>query len=296
MLPGLDRDEANPYNASWLESNGQYNSATVYPDMWSQLQVELNSSLNVGDTIDISGKTYVKRGLPVVLSSAAYTDYDFVINTSYSTFRLPLKTKLASGNAVVGNGMTLGLTNGTQLGGLQEENDNTIRVRKNAYGKPIGTSWQEGDMYDKTLGITTDPTKSGIQTSDSGLYLYFYVGDTVQDASLINAGAVLGQLANLNAASRGYVVDSYHNGTEWYRIYSDGWIEQGGLGPSHSGEKTITLYKPYSNANYTIIQTPYSSAGSGSFSSAIKSQTNTSFVLAVESNYANGFYWTTCGY
>ena len=187
--------EANPYNASWLESNGQYNSATVYPDMWSQLQVELNSSLNVGDTIEISGKTYVKRGLPVVLSSAAYTDYDFVINTSDSTFRLPLKTKLASGNAVVGNGMTLGLTNGTQLGGLQEENDNTIRVRKNAYGKPIGTSWQEGDMYDMTLGITTDPTKSGIQTSDSGLYLYYYVGDTVQDASLINAGAVLGQLA-----------------------------------------------------------------------------------------------------
>ena len=82
----------------------------------------------------------------------------------------------------------------------------------------------------------------------------------------------------------------------WYNLYSDGWCEQGGLGPSGSGDKTITLYKPYSNANYTIMQTPYSSGGQGSYSSAIKSQTNTSFVLAVGSNFTNGFYWTTCGY
>ena len=119
--------EANPYNASWLESNGQYNSSTVYPDLWSQLQVELNSSLNVGDTIEISGKTYVKRGLPVVLSTDTITDYDFVVNQNDQTFRLPLK-----------NG----------------------------------------------------------QTVPSGWNLYYYVGDTVQDASLINAGAVLGQLSN----------------------------------------------------------------------------------------------------
>lgn len=82
----------------------------------------------------------------------------------------------------------------------------------------------------------------------------------------------------------------------WYNLYSDGWLEQGGLGPSGTGNKTITLYKPYSKANYTIIQTPYSASGAGSYSSAIKSQTNTSFVLAVESNYDVGFCWTTCGY
>lgn len=46
------------------------------------------------------------------------------------------------------------------------------------------------------------------------------------------------------------VVENYVNGASWYRIYSDGWIEQGGaqfIGlPS-----TITLLKPYTNTNYT---------------------------------------------
>ena len=192
--------EANPYNASWLESNGQYNSATVYPDMWSQLQVELNSSLNVGDTIEISGKTYVKRGLPVVLSSAAYTDYDFVINTADSTFRLPLKTKLASGNAVVGNGMTLGVTDGNKNEGLRLLTESAYRLTSTGglYGSNVGTVNPSGSSMNTNgiaVGITTDPTKSGIETSSNGLKLYYYVGDTVQDASLINAGAVLGQLA-----------------------------------------------------------------------------------------------------
>ncbi len=47
--------------------------------------------------------------------------------------------------------------------------------------------------------MTTDTTKSGLvvdKTVPSGWKLYYYVGDTVQDASLINAGAVLGQLSN----------------------------------------------------------------------------------------------------
>jgi hypothetical protein len=50
--------ENAPYNASWLESNGQYNASSVYPEFWTQLTgVELNGSLNAGNTIEISGKT-----------------------------------------------------------------------------------------------------------------------------------------------------------------------------------------------------------------------------------------------
>lgn len=49
------------------------------------------------------------------------------------------------------------------------------------------------------------------------------------------------------------VVETYVNGTSWYRVYSDGWCEQGGKTSqqAHSGI-TINLLKPYANANYTI--------------------------------------------
>ena len=46
-------------------------------------------------------------------------------------------------------------------------------------------------------GVSTDPLKSGIETSDSGLYLYFYVGETVQNANLINAGRIEEKVASL---------------------------------------------------------------------------------------------------
>ena len=69
----------------------------------------------------------------------------------------------------------------------------------NAYGKNIGETAGTGIATGKVAGITTDPSKSGMivdKTVPSGWNLYYYVGDTVQDASLINAGAVLGQLSD----------------------------------------------------------------------------------------------------
>ena len=44
------------------------------------------------------------------------------------------------------------------------------------------------------------------------------------------------------------VVDSYVNGNSWYRIYSDGWVEQGG----YTTSSNVTLLKEMANINYTI--------------------------------------------
>ena len=73
-------------------------------------------------------------------------------------------TSLVSGTeaAVVGNGMTLGLTDGTLNGGPVTVN-NYMTMDRNRYGSQIGTddsgSWLNTE---KTLGVTTDPEKSGI--------------------------------------------------------------------------------------------------------------------------------------
>lgn len=210
--------ETNPYNASWLVSNGQYNAKSTYPDMWTQLQVELNSSLNEGDTIEISGKTYVKRGLPVKLSTDTITDYDWVVNTSDETFRLPL---LDGSEDLSGNGReTLNLpSSGNVITATKNGEINLIGINGTSYRILILTNTTNG-MYENFSapeqngaygGISVKVKKGDIVSveyngySTYGLFLnpavgngnlYFYVGDTVQDASLINAGAVLGQLSN----------------------------------------------------------------------------------------------------
>ena len=177
-------------NISWLRSNGQYNSKVIYPAVYDLL-------------LKIYNGTETKAGVSVKLTTEEYTDTDFVLNTSEETFRLPIKVKLASGKAVVGNGKALGLTNGSQNCGIHTGSyssaNGIIYTVLDDYDKEIGTSSSGGSnpTSGAILGITTNPTKSGIETSDSDLYLYFYVGETVQNANLINAGRIEEKVASL---------------------------------------------------------------------------------------------------
>ena len=175
-------------NASWLISNGAFHSGTVYKAVYELL-------------LKIKNGIETKAGVSVKLSTEEYSDTDFVINTADTTFRLPIKVKLASGNAVVGNGMTLGLTNGTVDSGLVVEAVSSSHYALTAgtshYGQPIGSNFSTQAGVYGTMGLTTDPTKSGIETSSSGLKLYFYVGETIQDANVIAASQVLGSITDI---------------------------------------------------------------------------------------------------
>lgn len=49
-----------------------------------------------------------------------------------------------------------------------------------------------------------------------------------------------------------HIIETYANDTSWYRVYSDGWCEQGG---NMQTTATVTFLKPFSNANYSVIAT-----------------------------------------
>lgn len=53
---------------------------------------------------------------------------------------------------------------------------------------------------------------------------------------------------------RTYVTKTWSSGTEWYRVWSDGFIEQGG----HGTDSACTFSKPFSNKNYTFNVQPSS--------------------------------------
>ena len=89
---------------------------------------------------------------------------------------------------------------------------------------PITGANNDGMGDRLAIGVHPDAETSGIETSDSGLYLYYYVGETVQNANLIDAGRIGEQLANKQDKCI-HIIDTYVNGTSWYRIWSDGWCE-----------------------------------------------------------------------
>ena len=187
--------ETPVYNLSWLISNGSFTgSKAVHPHAYDALLIELNADIEVGTTKN----NYTKRGLPVKLATDSYTDYDFVVNPADETFRPPLKVNLASGKAVLGNGNAMRFTDGTYTGtlALNRYTNNT------SYGFMANTDYPEltkvgaaiGDTFvaaskNKAGGLITSGD-SGIETSDSNLYLYFYVGEVAQNTNLVNAGRI----------------------------------------------------------------------------------------------------------
>ncbi|DAA89072.1 TPA: hypothetical protein CPT87_02905 [Candidatus Gastranaerophilales bacterium HUM_5] len=261
---------AQLFNVSWLKSDGEYKPKATYVKAYEALLVESNTEVKAGTSVILpSGTIYVKHGLSVKLSTEEYTDYDFVINTSDETFRLPLKNGtegMFGSGAVIGNGISLGFTNGSKNAGIVfGVGDSSIQapvlLSGSAYGTAVGSIHNGGSTgfsNGNAVSVVTDPTKSGLVVANAGVVpdgwtLYYYIGETVQNANLIDAGRMQEQITNINAPSRGYLVESYVNNKSWYRIYSDGWCEQGGQITVTEAATNITLLKSYKDNNYNAV-------------------------------------------
>lgn len=117
------------------------------------------------------------------------------------------------------------------------------------------------------------------------------------------------QLSNLDTANLAchVVVDSYYNSStgDWYRVYDDGWVEQGGK-ESHTGSynfnTTINLLKPMADNNYDVQITPISNTTEtgGLAYGTVYTVTTTQLSYSIgahSSSYNNGIgsYWKVAG-
>lgn len=128
------------------------------------------------------------------------------------------------------------------------------------YGTLEGTQWHElsisASNSDKTYGrsSTVQPESHewvvcvvayGIATNVGSVDIQ-NVMSAVNDvqASLTQIKLDIAQIPQ----PRTYVTKTWSSGTEWYRVWSDGFIEQGG----HGTGSTCTFSKPFSNKDYTF--------------------------------------------
>ena len=67
---------------------------------------------------------------------------------------------------VIGTGMTLGLTDGSNNAGLYSNSDTVnLNAKRSSYGKNVGTSDSTTTGLTTSIGVTTDKTKSGLIAS-----------------------------------------------------------------------------------------------------------------------------------
>lgn len=98
-----------------------------------------------------------------------------------------------------------------------------------------------------------------------------------------------------------YVVESYYNEStgDFYRIWNDGWLEQGGFFNANQDTwMTVPLLKPYKDNRYTIqmtLNSAYSDTVNNIYHT-IKSKTTTNFMVYGHSkNGLNQKQWYACG-
>ena len=127
-----------------------------------------------------------------------------------------------------------------------------------------------------------------------------HAGDPTLDEIKSALATIQAQLGQLD--SRRYVKETGESsdGTSWYRKWSDGWIEQGGITQSTSGttSRTIKLLTTFSSSNYFVVVQSYTGGSSEStynnFHVAAKSLSSFSTIAGCREAIAG--LWYACGY
>lgn len=107
-----------------------------------------------------------------------------------------------------------------------------------------------------------------------------------------------------NAGIKGYITESVVNSDgSWYRKYSDGWLEQGGVmsgltvaSSNAHYKKTVTLLKPYADTNYVVSFGYFMESNGNVYSTHFPSSlSTTNFVYEYGNSGLSTQNWYACG-
>lgn len=128
---------------------------------------------------------------------------------------------------------------------------------KNADGPPSG-DWSPVNLNGKSIDFNPNivvNTGDRVQGRNVKLFVYFRTGDRVVNAQDIDMGGIQAALnlkanTDLSNVSSPHIIETWHSedGLSWYRIYSDGWIEQGGLINTTGLDTPFNFLIPFTSA------------------------------------------------
>ena len=170
---------------------------------------------------------------------------------------------------------------GTMSGELNMEAGHKINLQSNL---AIGRAYLH--KYDDTTWLVN--TNSANETS-----AYISLSD--------NGTIELNGNVTFNEKSTSVVTETFNDGTNWYRKWSDGWLEQGGTGSiSSRGTTVITFPVIFGNEPYISV-TGTNHTGGTNYAACVaahsRSKTNFTAIQTSEEGpaYWTNFFWQACG-
>lgn len=153
----------------------------------------------------------------------------------------------------------------------------------------------DGDFFIKTVNGVS-PIEGDVTVND------YVTGLTVSGRTITfnkkdgTSGTITTQDTSDGEIAR--VVKTYHSGTQWYRKWSDGFIEQGGRVNRYGlGEDTVTFNTAFTDSSSLVVtfgtRTTYFQKAS---INCIKTISTTSMTVSNGENVTDGCFWYACGY
>ena len=104
-----------------------------------------------------------------------------------------------------------------------------------------------------------------------------------------------------NIKNKRYLVESKKatsSDNTWYNLYSDGWLEQGGIVASGSNSNTVTLPKSFKDTSYSVQLTNSKTATIANYAPVSNITANNTFVVYSNGDGCKGCnkYWLASGY
>ena len=98
-----------------------------------------------------------------------------------------------------------------------------------------------------------------------------------------------------------YLKETYRSGSIWYRVYSDGYIEQGGNFSNSARGTTITFPKAFTSTNYQALAciNHADNGWTATTTACVRARTTSNMVVQIYYNGSNTTglnSWFVCGY
>lgn len=286
--------------------------------------IELANKTDIPETVDVSGKadiSYVNAQLNTKLSktekaesakvadSATKATRDAsgnVITTTYATkseVTSGLAGKQPVGDYATNTALTEGLA--TKLDATAKAvsagtADSATKATQDANGNVIHTTYAtKSELGSISTYASKEDIISAAETALNGANPV-----SAGDPNLDEIKTALAELqANVGAIEarpipNAYIVETWKSGTSWYRVWSNGWIEQGGVVKTSGDTTSVTLHKVFTNSGYSILNTMGTPSAQEFNANIVVFENNKTASAFKLRTFFEGIsiYWYACGY
>ena len=284
---------------------------------WAGESIKPDSGTPIG-AIEYFGTSAAPAGYLIANGAAVgrttYPDLFAAIGTAFgegdgsTTFNLPdLIGRFAQGSNTPGQKIEAGLPNiegdskSANYGGIAEPTGAFFRTTSRSLVAQVGTTLDSSTAIDASRFNPIYGASDTVQPPALTLLPCIKAFDAATNPGLIDITELANEMAGkvdrfIDGKPVRYVIDVYNDGTNWYRKWSDGWLEQGGILAAENRSITLIFLLPFLDNKYSISKNIGSNLGTTASDAGVSFQslTQTSAITVQSTNYLSS-RWYACG-